>query len=162
MEQTKLTFKKADIHDIPEIAKLLKDDEVGGASRTEQGFRELVGSKMTDPNSYYQVALLDNKVVGMCFLTVKTESNGQKTLLIEHVRVAADSGHHGIGTAVLQNAIKTVKDNKIDKVELKFDATREGKAMTKFYTTSGFVATGTLGLASISSKTILARYIQLR
>lgn len=140
-----MNFRKATIHDVPAIVKLLADDELG--SQRERNETPL-------PQSYYEafeaieaqtgnqiiLAIDGDSVIGCLQLTMipGLARQGMKRAQIEGVRVAQNYRGKKVGEALFQEAIAIAKSEKCGMVQLTTDKKRQDAH--RFYDRLGFVA----------------------
>jgi len=139
-----LVFRKALGIDLPEIVRLLADDELG--MKREDGNGELSSYRSAfldidaDPNQLLCVVESDGQVVGTLQLTFipGLSRGGAKRGQIEAVRVARDRRNEGIGRAMFDWAIEKCHVENCSLVQLTTDKARPDAH--RFYESSGFEA----------------------
>lgn len=140
-----LSFRTAVESDLPQIIKLLCDDELG-KSREEytiplkQCYIDAFKEISNDKNNDIIVAVLSNKIVGCFQITYTTylSRKGGKRATVESVRVSSDMRSNRIGSKMLEHAIDLAKKNGCFMVQLTTDKTRT--RAHKFYKKLGFTA----------------------
>lgn len=139
-----LVFRKALGVDLPEIVRLLTDDEIG--MKREDGNGELSSYRSAfldidaDPNQFLCVVESDGQVVGTLQLTFipGLSRGGAKRGQIEAVRVARDRRNEGIGRAMFDWAIEKCHVENCSLVQLTTDKARPDAH--RFYESLGFEA----------------------
>ncbi len=141
----KLTFREAVEDDLPELVKMLADDDLGSRredsstplnARYLSAFNEIVA----DHNNQLIVAELGNDTVGMLQLTYipYLTHTGSWRCLVEGVRVRRAARGQGIGTQLIQWAIEQAKNKGCLMIQLTSDKTRPDAL--EFYQSLGFRA----------------------
>lgn len=141
-----LSFRTAVESDLPQIIKLLCDDDLG-KNREEysvplnQCYIDAFNEISKDKNNDIVLAILSGKIVGCFQITYTTylSLKGGKRATVESVRVSSDMRNKGIGSKMLEHAIDLAKSNGCFMVQLTTDKTRT-KAHN-FYKKLGFIAT---------------------
>jgi GNAT superfamily N-acetyltransferase len=139
-----IIFRKAIRADIPDIVRLLMDDNLG--SSREQYNKNVPSSYYSafdainlDKNNYLVVAELDGKIIGtmqLTFITYMTYQGG-KRLQIEGVRIDKTIRGRGIGQEMFKWAINKAKEEGCHVIQLTTDKKRP--EALKFYKKLGFV-----------------------
>ncbi|MBX3710217.1 MAG: GNAT family N-acetyltransferase [Gammaproteobacteria bacterium] len=140
-----ITYRKATRSDLPDIIRLLADDQIGA---TREKYEEPLSPAYyaafdainADKNNVLIVAELDNKIVGtfqITFITYLTYQGGKRAL-IEEVRVDKSVRGKGFGKMMMEWAIKMAKENGCHLVQLTTNKKRT-RAL-EFYKRLGFVA----------------------
>lgn len=101
-------------------------------------FEEIYKLKLNDENSYYIVAIEDNKIVGVLTseLQVKLHRT-KKQSFIDYLIVDKDYRSKGIGKALLQNAVDYAKYNDCEVIELTSYIKNENAH--RFYENNNFI-----------------------
>jgi N-acetylglutamate synthase-like GNAT family acetyltransferase len=140
-----ITFRKANREDVPEIVRLLNDDELGTSREQYNGiipesYYSSFDAINTDENNYLLIAELNKKVVGTMQLTFTTYMTyqGGKRMQIEGVRVDKKIRDKGIGKLMFEWAINKAKEENCHLVQLTTDKRRPDAL--EFYKKLGFVA----------------------
>jgi len=140
-----LLIRKAIHSDVPEIVRLLQDDDLGvSREKYHESIPPSYYSAFSvidrDKNNYLVVAEIDGKVVGtmqLTFITYLTYQGGKRAQ-IEGVRVDETVRGKGIGKALFEWAIEKSKAEGCHLVQLTTDKKR--KDALEFYRSIGFVA----------------------
>lgn len=139
------TFRRAVRSDVPEIVRMLADDQLG--ARREQYSHPIPECYYTafdaidaDPNNELVVVVLDGKVNGVLQLTYipHLTYQGRWRATIEGVRVDAGVRSCGIGNKLFAWAIERARSRGCHLLQLSSDKTR--KDAIRFYESLGFVA----------------------
>lgn len=140
-----LIFRKADRADVPEIVRLLTEDELG--SSREQ-YSEIIPDSYyaafdrinADKNNCLVTIELDGKIIGtlqLTFTTYMTYQGGRRAQ-IEGVRIDKDVRGKGIGQAMIEWAINKAREEGCHLIQLTTDKKRPDAL--KFYERIGFIA----------------------
>lgn len=82
-------------------------------------FKEIYKLKLNDVNSYYIVAVIDNKIVGVLTSEINIQLHRErKQCFIEDLIVDKEYRNKGIGKALLQNVVEYAKENDCEVIEL--------------------------------------------
>lgn len=140
-----ILFRKANRSDVPEIVRLLSDDDLGS---TREQYNENIPSSYylafdvinEDKNNYLMVAELAKQIIGTLQITFITHLTyqGGKRALIEGVRTDKSVRGKGIGRVMLEWAIQKAKAEGCHVVQLTTDKRRPDAL--EFYKKLGFVA----------------------
>ena len=139
-----MTFRKATRSDLPDIIRLLADDQIGA---TREKYEEPLSPAYyaafdainADKNNLLIVAELDNKIIGtlqLTFITYLTYQGGKRAL-IEEVRIDKSVREKGYGKKMMEWAIKLAKENGCHLVQLTTNKKRT--RVLEFYKRLGFV-----------------------
>lgn len=140
-----LTLRPATINDLPEIVRLLCEDELGVARESfsdpllpsyYEAFQEIT----EDKNQLLLVVESENKILGTCHLTFMPSLSfkGSKRLNIENIHVCKHVQGQGIGTWMIEKATLIAKEKGCKIVQLTTHTKRvRAKA---FYEKLGFKA----------------------
>lgn len=140
-----IRIRKAKYSDLPDIIRLLTDDEIGSKREKydeplPQAYYDAFDQIDKDSNNWLMIAELDNKIIGtlqLTFITYLTYQGGTRAQ-IEGVRTDRSFRGRGIGKALVEWAINKSKEKGCHLVQLTTDK-RRPEALA-FYTKSGFVA----------------------
>lgn len=145
MAAPSLSFRTATREDLPAIVRMLADDGLG-KGREQPGdilppaYGEAFDRMATQPDNFYLLAEIDDKVAGCLQLTVihGLSRTGISRAQIEGVRVAASHRGRGVGEALFREAIERARAAGCGLVQLTTDKARPD-AM-RFYERLGFTA----------------------
>jgi len=142
-ESVKLTIRRAQRRDVPEIVALLADDAI--AESREQSapddYMRAFDAIDADDRQLLVVAETDGTVVGtlqLSFIPYLTYRGGERAQ-IEAVRVRSTSRDQGIGRRMLESAIEQARVRGCHLVQLTMDKRRTDAR--RFYESLGFEAT---------------------
>ncbi len=141
-----LRFRMANEQDLDQIVAMLADDVLGSKrERYEQplpnSYIEAFKAISEDPNNELVVACVDDEVVGVQQITFTpyiTHQGGWRAT-IEGVRTASSVRGKGVGTKLINWAIKRAKDRGCHLIQLTTDKQRPDAL--RFYERLGFQAT---------------------
>ena len=141
-----ISIREANITDLPYIIKLMSDDNLGN-QREEyklplpQCYIEAFENISADKNSILLVACDAEHVIGNLQITFTQylSHKGSMRATIENVRIDKNKRNLGIGTQLMNYAIKLAKDKNCSIVQLTSHKTR--KNAHRFYERLGFRAT---------------------
>ncbi|BBI33550.1 GNAT family N-acetyltransferase [Cohnella abietis] len=141
-----VSFRIATAEDLPIIVQMLADDEIGRTRERDEtplpeSYLRAFASIEADPNNELIVACLGEKIVGVQQITFTpyiTYQGGWRAT-IEGVRTAASDRGEGIGTKLIQWAIKRAKERGCHIIQLTTDKKREDAL--RFYERLGFKVT---------------------
>jgi len=101
-------------------------------------FKEIYKLKLNDENSYYIVAIEENKIIGILTSELQVKLHrAKKQSFIEDLIVDKDYRNKGIGKALLQNAVEYAKNNDCEVVELTSYIKNENAH--RFYENNNFI-----------------------
>ncbi|HSX03437.1 MAG TPA: GNAT family N-acetyltransferase [Rhabdochlamydiaceae bacterium] len=136
-----MKFRQATIHDLPEIIRLLFEDELG--KEREQGkstgsYQSAFEEIKVDPNQALMVVEENGKVIGTCHLTFMPSLtfHGSKRMNIEAVRIDSAFRSRGVGEWMVQQALKMAQEKGCKIVQLTTNKKR--KRAKEFYEKLGF------------------------
>lgn len=141
-----LSFRKANLDDVPNIVKMLSNDPLGeNRERFEnplpdvyiQAFHAIAD----DPNNELVVAIHNNQIVGVLqitFIPYLTYQGGWRAL-IEGVRISKEYRNQGFGKQMFEWAIGRARERGCHLMQLTTDKSRPDTL--KFYESLGFKAT---------------------
>ncbi len=139
-------LEKATIKDLPEIVLILAQDSLGQVRECPQDpvpvcYEKAFYAIQNDPNNHLIVAKLDGKVVGCLQLTFTPTLTyqGAWRATIEGVRVAPLLRHQGIGSHMLEYAIRKARLHGCKIVQVTTDKRRT--TALRFYERLGFSPT---------------------
>ncbi|MFF9546604.1 GNAT family N-acetyltransferase [Streptomyces albidoflavus] len=138
-----LLIRRAEASDVAAIVAMLADDPLGATRESPDDLTPYLAAHTrlaADPNQHLVVAERAGKVVGTLQLTLipGLSRRAATRSLIEGVRVHADERGSGLGTLLIEWAVKTSRAEGCQLVQLTSDATREDAH--RFYERLGFVA----------------------
>jgi ribosomal protein S18 acetylase RimI-like enzyme len=141
----KISFRKAELEDLPAIVRLLAEDPLGAKrERFEtplpESYLRAFEAIDPDPNNELVVACLADEVIGVLQLTYipyLTYQGGWRAL-IEAVRIDSKHRSRGLGKTMFQWAIERSRERGCHMVQLTTDKTRP--AAKRFYESLGFAA----------------------
>lgn len=144
--EKEITFRNATAADLDRIVEMLSDDVLG--SKREDYRRPLPNSYIeafnaieSDPNNELVVACYGNKVIGVQQITFTpyiTHQGGWRAT-IEGVRTSSSVRGKGVGTKLIQWAIRRAQARGCHLVQLTTDKKRDDAL--RFYEKLGFKAT---------------------
>lgn len=101
-------------------------------------FKEIYKLKLNDENSYYIVAIEENKIIGILTSELQVKLHrAKKQSFIEDLIVDKDYRNKGIGKALLHNAVEYAKNNNCEVVELTSYIKNENAH--RFYENNNFI-----------------------
>ena len=125
------TFRNASAADLPEIIRLLHDDEIGSgreaaAAGADPAYAAAFESIERDENNHVLVAEQGGRVVGCMQITYTPSLTRRGTLraTIEGVRVRSDARGGGIGTRMFRHAFDLARRRGCGIVQLTTDVRR--------------------------------------
>jgi ribosomal protein S18 acetylase RimI-like enzyme len=140
-----ITTRLATIDDLPEIIKLLADDVLGRARENPgdplpEAYYAAFAAIDADPNNEILVASQGGSLVAALQITYTPSLSyqGSWRATVESVRTAAAVRGQGIGTALMQAAIRRARERDCGSVQLSTNKTRT--AARRFYERLGFTA----------------------
>ena len=138
-----LTQRRATIGDVPQLIRLLREDELGKARESNeaaenQSYYHAFAKIDSNPDHYLMVVDHGTEIVGTCHLTLLPSLTfmGRTRLQIEAVRVAAQCRGQKIGEWMINEAIAYGHANGASIIQLTTNKER-GRAQ-KFYERLGF------------------------
>ena len=141
-----LEFRRAVADDLARIVDMLSDDVLGAArerneSPVPESYRAAFAAIDADKDSEILVACLGERIVGVLQLTFIPHLvyRGGWRAQIEGVRVDSDVRSHGVGRAMIVQAIEKAREHNCHLVQLTTDKQRA--EARRFYEGLGFVAT---------------------
>jgi ribosomal protein S18 acetylase RimI-like enzyme len=140
-----LTLRPATLSDLPEIIRLLCEDELGTTRETFSDpllptYYEAFQDIREDKNQILLVVESQNKIIGTCQLTLMLSLSfkGSKRLNIENVHIDRNFHGQGIGTWMIQKVIELGQEKGCKIIQL---TTNKKRIRTKaFYEKLGFKA----------------------
>lgn len=131
-----MEIRKILLKDLDEIFKLL--NQLYENKLNYEKFKEIYKMKLDDKNSYYIVAIENNKIIGVLTSELQIKLHrANKQSFIEDLIVDENYRNRGIGKALLQNAVNYAKNNNCEVIELTSYINNE-KAH-KFYQNNRFI-----------------------
>lgn len=144
-EKKSFHCRKATLDDLQAIVNLLIEDELGKTREQPSGeldrcYIDAFHKIDRDPNQFLMLAILDNRIVGTCHLTMMPSLTfrGSSRMQIEAVRIAKEHRGHNIGTWMMNAAIEYGKANGASLLQLTTDKKRQ--RAKRFYERLGFIA----------------------
>ena len=140
----KISFRQAQINDLPNILALLIDDDLG-KHRENPSCIKLYEKAMTDiqrdPNNTIWIADVSGKIAGILQLTfiANLTLQGGLRAQVEGVRIERSFRGKGIVSALINNVIQLAKNRGCRLIQLTSNATR--LEALKFYEIMGFEKT---------------------
>ena len=105
-----MEIRKIELNDLDRVFELL--NELYENKLKYDRFKEIYSLKLNDINSYYIVAILNNKIVGILTSEIQVKLHrAKKQSFIEDLIIDKDYRRRGIGKELLQNAIDYAKEN---------------------------------------------------
>lgn len=145
-EVGKFTLKSAEEKDLPEIVRLLIEDDLGAARERFSdpllpSYRETFQAIVEDKNQALLIVEHQNEIIGTCHLTFMPSLSfkGSWRLNIENVRIDKKFQNQGVGTWMFQRAIDLGRERGCKIVQLTTNKTRF--CSKAFYEKLGFEAT---------------------
>jgi ribosomal protein S18 acetylase RimI-like enzyme len=145
LDVSSVAFRLPVVSDLPTLVRLLADDPLGATRErtTDQAtpsYARALDDIMADPNQNLVLATLQDEIVGMLQLTYipSLTYQGSWRAQIEGVRVAAQARSAGLGTRLVEEAIKRARSRGCRMVQLTTDKARP-RAIA-FYESLGFVS----------------------
>jgi GNAT superfamily N-acetyltransferase len=136
----RVLIRKAALEDVGTILALLKDDDLGKLSESDDCkiYEGAFHAISNDPNQILAVAILDANVVGCLQITFipGLSRRGMWRGQIEAVRVARSLRGNGVGTLLLEWAKDTCRDRGCGMMQLLADGSRVDAH--RFYESLGF------------------------
>ncbi len=130
-----MDIRKARIEDKDEIFVLL--NQLYENKIKYEIFSKIYETKWNNENSYYIVAIKDNKIVGVLIMEVFIQLHrAKKTSFIDDLIVKEEYRNKGIGKLLLQNAISYAKQQDCEVIELTSFLSNENAH--RFYENNGF------------------------
>jgi len=141
-DEADLIIRPATEDDIGAIVNLLADDPLGSKRETTDDlapYNAAYACIAADPGQHLVVAERAGRIVGTLQLTVipGLSRRGATRSIIEGVRVASTERGSGLGTTLLEWAVRQSRRLGVDLVQLTSDATRTDAH--RFYERLGFV-----------------------
>ena len=143
---TKLTHRKATIHDLQAIVHLLMEDKLGKTREhlngiLDQRYLDAFHRIDADPNQYLMVVCRLDGIIGTCHLTIMPSLTytGSTRMQIEAVRISEKHRGQKIGEWMMNAAMEFAKSHHVSMIQL---ATNKHRSRAKqFYERLGFKAT---------------------
>jgi GNAT superfamily N-acetyltransferase len=135
-----MIFRDAQIHDLPDIVRLLADDPLGSQRETpgDPAYAAALQAIDADPSGRFLVAELDGAVVGCLQLNIipSLARRGMTLAIIESVRIDSRLRGRGFGEALVREAMRLAKLRGAGLMELATNVSR--KDAHRFYERLGF------------------------
>lgn len=142
---TSFHYRKATFADLKTIVDLLLEDELGKlreqpAEELDTCYIEAFQKIDADPNQFLMLAMMGDKIVGTCHLTMMPSLTfkGSTRMQIEAVRITKNHRGHSIGTWMINAAINYGKANGASLIQLTTNKKRH--RAKQFYERLGFIA----------------------
>ncbi len=117
-------IRKASIEDFESIFNLISDLE--GHLMDNLSFKNTFTKNLNDPNIYYLVAILENKIIGFISLHVQNILHHTKpTGEIQELIIDSNYRGSGIGGLLISEVEKIAKKLNLEEIELTTNITRE-------------------------------------
>ena len=131
-----MDIRKIKLEDMDDVFRLL--NELYKNKIQYDKFKEIYIQKLNDVNSYYIVAVVDEKIVGVLIseLQVQLHRSKKRGYIIDLI-VDENYRNQGIGKALLENAINYAKDSDCEVVDLSSYITNDNAH--RFYEKNGFI-----------------------
>lgn len=131
-----MEIRKITLNDLDSVFELLNELYVNKLKYNK--FEEIYKLKLNDTNSYYIVAILDNRIVGVLTSEIQVKLHRErKQSFIEDLIVDKEYRNKGIGKALLQNAVDYAKENDCEVIEL--TSYINNKDAHRFYENNNFI-----------------------
>lgn len=131
-----MKIRKIILNDLDDVFKLL--NQLYENKIKYEKFKEIYKIKLEDKNSYYIVAIENDKIIGVLTSELQTKLHrAKKQSFIEDLIVDENYRNRGIGKALLQNAIDYAKENDCEVIELTSYIKNENAH--RFYLSNGFI-----------------------
>lgn len=143
-DAARLVLRRARAADLPEIVRLLHEDELGSKREAftlplQKSYLDAFAAIDRDPSSELIVGELDGRVIGtfqVNFITYLS-FQGSKVAQIESVRIAKDLRGGGLGHVMMSWAIEKAREEGCHRVQLTTNKAR--KDAHRFYERLGFI-----------------------
>ena len=144
--ELKLLFRKALPNDLPDIVKMLADDDLGSkreghANEPSEKYIVAFQKIATDPNQELMVVEMNSQKVAtfhLSFIQYLTHEGGLR-MQVEAVRTASKFRGQGIGKKVFEYIIHRAKEKGCIMIQLTTDKQRQ--SAIRFYESVGFTST---------------------
>lgn len=131
-----MNIRKIKLEDLDDVFRLL--NELYKNKIQYDKFKEIYHQKLNDANSYYIVAIVNKKVVGVLISELQVQLHrAKKRGYIEDLIVDENYRNKGIGKSLLENAVNYAKDNDCEVVDLTSYITNDDAH--RFYEKNGFI-----------------------
>ena len=112
-----MIIRRFEINDLDRVFELL--NELYEGKLKYDVFSKIYQDKLNDNNSYYVVAVIDNKIVGVLTSELEVKlTRERKQMYIDTIIVDENYRNKGIGKTLMENALNYAKDNNCEIVEL--------------------------------------------
>ena len=130
-----MEIRKVTLNDIDSVFELL--NQLYKNKIRYEIFSEIYKSKLEDNNSYYIVAVEDDKIVGVLISEIQVKIHrAKKQCFVDDLIVDENYRNRGIGRQLLQNAVDYAKDQDCEVIEL--TSYRDNVNAHRFYENNGF------------------------
>lgn len=131
-----MEIREVTLKDLNRVFELL--NELYENKLNYEKFKEIYKLKLEDKNSYYIVAVIDNKIVGVLTSEINIQLHRErKQCFVEDLIVDEDYRNKGIGKALLQKAVEYAKENDCEVIEL--TSYIENENAHRFYEKNQFI-----------------------
>lgn len=131
-----MEIRRITLNDLSRVFELL--NELYENKLEYDKFSQIYQLKLSDINSYYIVAILDNKIVGILTSEIQVKLHrAKKQSFIEDLIVDKEYRNRGIGKALIQNAVDYAKNNDCEVIELTSHINNENAH--RFYENNNFI-----------------------
>lgn len=131
-----MEIRRINLNDLDRVFELL--NELYENKLKYKKFKEIYNLKLNDTNSYYIVAILNNRIVGLLTSEIQVKLHrAKKQSFIEDLIVDKEYRRQGIGKALLHNAIDYAKESDCEVIEL--TSYIENESAHRFYEDSSFI-----------------------
>ena len=131
-----MNIRKMEFEDLDDVFRLL--NELYKNKIQYDKFKEIYYQKLNDANSYYIVAVVNQKVVGVLIGELQVQLHrAKKRGYIEDLIVDENYRNKGIGKSLLENAVSYARDNDCEVVDLTSYITNDNAH--RFYEKNGFI-----------------------
>lgn len=131
-----MEIRRITLNDLDRVFELL--NELYENKLKYEIFERSYKLKLNDENSYYIVAIEDNKIIGVLTSELQVKLHrAKKQSFIEDLIVDKDHRSKGVGKALLENAVEYAKNNDCEVIELTSYIKNENAH--KFYENNNFI-----------------------
>lgn len=131
-----MNIRKMELEDLDDVFRLL--NELYKNKIQYDKFKEIYYQKLNDANSYYIVAVVNQKIVGVLISELQVQLHrAKKRGYIEDLIVDENYRNKGIGKSLLENAVSYARDNDCEVVDLTSYITNDNAH--RFYEKNGFI-----------------------
>lgn len=134
--EVKMEIRRITLNDLDRVFELL--NELYENKLKYEIFERIYKLKLNDENSYYIIAIEDNKIIGVLTSELQVKLHrAKKQSFIEDLIVDKDHRSKGVGKALLENAVEYAKNNDCEVIELTSYIKNENAH--KFYENNNFI-----------------------